>query len=254
MSDRPTPVKHALNNPKIRLSAPNPQLKGTYATLSWDVFQNNPRIVVDTKDPSLKNPENNYGRITAPMDPLIAYSLFEELEWAISLTSPDKHRIWNGGADKKAPYNPQGPRPQPITTADVWIGRDAEMNVFISVLSPKDNLPKIKFVFGPADTRFVKYYGADGNERTKAEVSSLFAKAYLSLLKEVLAGVLVKTYEHIQMGQFGGGGGNRNGGGGYNRGGNGGGGYNQNNRGSFDAPPAAQGKPATDDFEDDTPF
>lgn len=241
MSDRPVPVKHALNNPKIRMSAPNPAAKGIYATLSWDIFQNNPRIVVDTKDPQFKNPENQYGRIQAAMDPVIAYSFLELLEWAIALDKPNKERIANYGANKQVPYQ-QGQRPEPVHVSDVWVGRDAEMNVFISVLSAKENWPKIKFVFGPSDHRFVKYFKADGTERSKEEISTLFAKAYLRLLSEALAGVLVKTYEHVQPSQFGGG--NRNGGGG--------GGYNRNNNGGGRA--AEPARESSSDDGDDMPF
>ena len=80
---KPVKRKHSLNNPKIRLSAPNPACKGVYAILSFDMVQNNPRISIDTKDPSLSGPENSYGRITAPLDPVVFMMLIEALQAAI---------------------------------------------------------------------------------------------------------------------------------------------------------------------------
>lgn len=249
MQDRQPPKKHALNNPKIRLSAPNPQCKGVYANLSWDIYQNNPRIVVDTKDPQFKNPENNYGRIQAAMDPVILSMFMENLAWAIELQTTDKRRISNYGNDRSGPrYEPGKPPPPPVHLTDVWVGRDADMNVFISVVNQKENWPKIKFLFDVPDRRFVKFYKGDGTELNKGEVSTLAAKAYLRLLSNLMPAVLANTYEHVMPAQFAGRGGN---GGGRSGGGSYGGGKPANGGGNYTSNAPASGG---DDTDSDIPF
>lgn len=252
MQDRQPPKKHALNNPKIRLSAPNPQCKGVYANLSWDIYQNNPRIVVDTKDPQFKNPENGYGRIQAAMDPVILSMFLENLQWAIDLETTDKRRISNYGSDRNAPrYTPGTPPPPPVHLTDVWVGRDADMNVFISVVNQKENWPKIKFLFDVPDRRFVKFYKGDGTELTRGELSTLAAKSYLRLLTSLMPAVLATTYEHVMPANFSGGGRGGYGGGNRNGGGNGGGAGGTRGGNNYTANAPAAG---SDDTDADIPF
>lgn len=188
MSDYQKPVvkKTALKNPKLSLAAPNPAAKGVYAKLSFDVYQNNPRIVIDTKDPGMMNKESSFGRITAAMD-AISFSMFLELLKGI-IDSPvaDKKKFENFGNEYV-----NGQRSNEIVAlTDVWVGKDTEGVVFVSVVSKKPGWPVIKFPFGLSDRRFTKIYHSDGTEYSKAEISVLAAKAYYKLLTELMPNVL----------------------------------------------------------------
>lgn len=225
MSDKPAKLEHALQNPKIRLSAPNPQSKGKYATMQWDIWGNNPRIVVNTNDPAMATPDRGFGRIQAAMETPTFYAFLEMLKEAIAAAPGWKANLqmWSN------PKGGGGPGVEPVPSADVWVGKDAEGVVFISVVKKEEGWPIIKFPFGAPDRRFVKVFHSDGSEYSKGDLSVVYAKAYLRLLGELMAAILTKTYEKpapFIPGQRGGGGG------GYgNRGGGGGGGYQQRSGG-----------------------
>jgi hypothetical protein len=225
---KPAKKKTALNVSKLSLSAPNPQVKGIYAQLKWDLWQNNPRVVVDTKDPNLLSQENGFGRIQAAMPSTDLYALFSLLRQFATNPEVDKKKCECLGHEWV-----NGQKNKDITpTASVWVGRDAEGHVFISVVNEaKKNFPIIKFVFGPTDQRYTKWYNADGSPMTKAQASQLYALAYANMLEALYASVLDTHYEQ-PVPPVGGWGNNRGGGGGggYNRPGNGGGG------GSADVP------------------
>lgn len=196
MSDFQKPVrkKNAFNNSKLRLSAPNPNAKGVFSNLSWDVYQNNPRIVVDTRDPNLSSPENSYGRIQAAMDPLVFSLFLNFLKEAIESPSAVKFKIENFSFE----YT-NGQRAQEAShTSDVWVGKDAEGQMFITVVSKKGtHWPVIKFIFGPSDERFHKFYRGDGTSISKAELSVYAAKGYTELLPLLMANVLDTHYYDV---------------------------------------------------------
>lgn len=212
---KPARKRHALNVGKISLSAPNPQVKGVYATLKWDVFQNNPRIIVDTRDPNLLSKENNFGKITAAMSTTDFYTVIELIKRAVRSTTEDKWKIECLGHDWV-----NGVKNTEITpTASVWVGRDAEGHVFISVINEaKKNFPIIKFIFGATDQRYTRLFNGDGSPMTKAQLSQLYALAVANFLTEIVANILDTHYFEQPPGNWG----NKGGGGGYNRGGGGG--------------------------------
>lgn len=235
------PPKHALNSPKLRLSAPCPTAKGKYSSLSWDVYQNNPRVVVATNDPNLSNDrEKNFGRITAALEAPTFYMFLELLKDTIANKEAAKQPvIQNFGNPRNAE---RGAPPKHMT--DLGVGRDAEGQIYIYVASKEDGWPMIKFVFGPPDQRFHKLVRANGESLSKAEVSELYARAYVNLLTQVMGNVLDTHY--IEPPKFVPGG-QRQGGGGYNRSGGGGGGnYNRGN--------AETTAPADAGADDDFPF
>lgn len=251
MSDqiKPPKRKHALNNPKLRLSAPN--TKGGYASLSWDLYQNNPRIVVDMKDPSLASPENGYGRITAAMDMPTFGVILTYLQQAIDSKEPVKFKIENWGHDYV-----DGKRNMEATlSSDTWVGRDAEGQIFLSIVTKKhSNWPVVKFVFGPADNRYHKFFNADGSAPSKAELSVIHAKSYALMLPLLMASVADTHYYDAPppqggWGNKGGGGGNRQWG---NKGGQGGGGNYGGGGGGGNRP--QQQAPAKSDNDDDIPW
>ncbi len=214
MSDYQKPVvkKTSLKNPKLRLAAPNPAVKGVYASLSFDVYQNNPRIIIDTKDPGMMTKENGFSRITAAMDP-VGFGMFLELmKDIIASPAADKKKVETFGNDYV-----NGQRSNEVVhLTDIWVGKDAEGVVFLSVISKKPGWPVIKFAFGLSDQRFTKIYHSDGTQYSKAELSVLGARTYYKLLTELVPNILdTHFYEAPPNPKYAkGGGGN---GGGYNK-------------------------------------
>lgn len=250
---KPQRKKNSFQNPKIKLAAQNPMLKqGPWATLGFDYVQNNPRLICDTKDPSLSGPENGYGRITAPLDNVVFMMIIEGLQQAIQAKEAMKIKIENSNHEFV-----NGQRSAEMShLTDIWIGKDAEGQVFISVVKTNaSNWPSIKFIFAPSDRRYHKFFKEDGSEFNKAELSIMAAKAYVRLLTGLLPSIADTHYYEAPPNpnwKSGGQGGGFNkggqGGGGYNRGGNGGGGGYQQRPA---APPAA---PAGDDIGADIPW
>lgn len=211
MSDKPAKVKHILNSPKIRLNTPCPTARGKISSLSWDTYMNNPRIVVKVNDPAFASPEKSYGQIQAAMEPVTFYLFLELLEQATKSDTPMKNKLELSGTPKGGNSN------NPVVMTDVWIGKDNEGCIFISVIKKdQEGWPIIKFIFGAPDDRFVKVFKADGTEYTKAELSIGYARAYCKLLGNTMANVLDTKYVEpppfIPQGKGGYGGGNRSGG------------------------------------------
>jgi len=242
---KPPKKKTALNVGKLSLSAPNPQVKGVYATLKWDVFQNNPRVVVDTRDPNLLSKEYGFGRIQAALSSPDFFALLELIKMAGTIDREEKWKIeclghdWVNG-QKSPEITPQ---------ASVWVGRDGEGQAFISVVNEaKKGFPIIKFIFGTSDQRYTRFLNKDGSQMSKPQASQLFARAYANLLGELMPNVLNTHYYEMPPGQFGG-----NRGGGYNRGGQGGGGgYQNRQQGGSDN--SGSNSKNNDVLDDDIPF
>lgn len=254
----------ALNNSKLSLSAPLPGAKNVYSTLSVDIYKNNPRIEVSTKDPNLQGKENDFGKIRAAMDTPMFFAFLAMLKEAIDSNNPMERRIENLNHTYEG-----GQRSQEIQlVSTLVVGRDQEGHVYVSVLPVKPGWPKIKFVFGVPDQRFHRFLNTDGSKPSRAEVSVIMASAYHSLWTQMVSQCLVMHYEDIPAGGGGGnwkkggqGGGNwkGNGGGGYQqRQGGGGGGYQQRqgggNGGGYqprNEAPAPAGAEFSNDFADD---
>lgn len=190
MSTAPQKVKTILNSNKLRLSAPNPESKGSYAKLMFDLYQNNPRIVVDTGDQSMRTPDKNYGRITAALDPVVFSMLIELLKKAVQNKEPFKVKVSNSNY----PFV-DGRRSKELEElSDIWVGRDKEGCIFISLIAKQGAWPKIQFIFGPADARFHSFIHDTGEKFTRAELSELGARAYISLLENLMPVVLASNY------------------------------------------------------------
>jgi hypothetical protein len=182
--------KHALNHTKLILQAPCPTAEGKYSQLKFDVYMNNPRIVVRTNDPTEQEASKGFGMINANMETPTFYAFLELLKKSINSDKEDKDKI----SIYTGEYVDRKPTGKQIHVSDIWIGRDKEGQIFISVISKKDERPVIKFIFGPPDERFVGVSHSNGTPYTKAEMSVLFAKSYVSMLGELMAGVLVNEY------------------------------------------------------------
>ncbi len=179
------------------------------AKLRFGVFRNNPRVTVYTNEESDKN--NNFGMITAALDPIVYGSLMQKLKDLLTSENGTKFRIENftlGERDEKG-------KRHPVHTNDVMVGKDESGVYWISVIA--SDRPKFKFEFG--NFPFHKFYKTDGTEMSKSELSEVALKASVKLLTNVYTTYITTDYEHTPPAQFnkGGnsGGGNK---GGYNKG------------------------------------
>ena len=187
---RPEKKKNAFNNSKLTLSAPCPTAKGKYSTLGFEFNNNNPAIVVRTNDPGEMSPAQNYGRIMANLDIPAFYAFISNLEAAINAEGEFKRKCENYNHDYV-----DGQRSQDIKhISDLWVGKDKEGCPYISVLSKKEDRPVIKFVFGPSDQRWHKYFHADGTAFTKSDLAKLYANAWLMILKQVTGNLIAQEY------------------------------------------------------------
>lgn len=189
-NQRPERKKNAFNNSKLTLSAPCPTAKGKYSTLGFEFHNNNPAIVVRTNDPGDMTPARSYGRIMANMDIPAFYAFITNLEEAIRSEGEFKKKCENYNYDYAS-----GQRSENVThISDLWVGKDKEGCVYISVLSKKDDRAVIKFTMGPSDGRWHKYFHGDGTQFTKSDMSTLYSKAWLMILKEVTGNLIVQEY------------------------------------------------------------
>lgn len=241
---KPQKKRTALNVTKLGMPAFNPANKGgPPALLRVDVWQNNPRLVLDTKDPNLAGPENRFGRIEAAMTTADLFALTYMLRQFAMPGEADKKMFMSLGHARV-----NGEKAKEITSqAAVWVGRDAEGHVFLSVINEtNDRFPKIKLILGPNDARYSKWHNSDGSPMSKVDMSRLYAHAWSRMIEQLVPCVLDTHYEIPVPPQ-----------GGYNnRGGNGGGGYN--NRGGNSGgnrPNNNGGAPPKDEvMDDDLPF
>lgn len=235
MSDfRPPPrEKNVFDEPKLDLKTPNS--KGKMATLKWGIFKNNPRLTVYTNDP---DDTTDNGRISANLDAKTFYAFLQLLSRAIKSDVEFKAKI-----DNKNHIFAYGKRSEEaVLVSSLWVGRDADGVVWISITAPKH--PSIKFAFANSDYHF--FYHTGGEQFTKADYSQIYAEAYLTMLTELMGVAMVHHYiapEPRPEGQGGGkggfqGGGNRGGGGGGSYGGGGG------NRGGQQGGGGGGGNPA----------
>lgn len=237
---RPERKKNAFNNTKLTLSAPCPTAKGKYSTLGFEFHNNNPAIVVRTNDPADMDPSRNYGRIMANMDTPAFFAFITNLKEAIAAPGEFKRKCENHNHDYV-----NGRRSEEIVhISDLWVGKDKDGCVYLSVLSKKDDRAVIKFIFGPSDNRWHKYFHGDGQPFTKGDLSMLYAKAWTQILGEVTANLIVQEYvAPVPRKPFGGnGGGQRNNS--Y------GGGNNRPNNGGYNKPASVEATIS----EDDLPF
>lgn len=189
-TQRPERKKNAFNNSKLTLSAPCPTAKGKYSTLGFEFHNNNPAIVVRTNDPADMDPSRNYGRIMANMDTPAFFAFIVNLKEAIASAGEFKKKCENHNHD----YVNGRRSEEAVHISDLWVGKDKDGCVYISVVSKKDDRAVIKFIFGPSDNRWHKYFHADGQPFTKGDLSVLYAKAWTMILSEVTSTLIVNEY------------------------------------------------------------
>lgn len=229
---RPPREKHGLDNRKLNLNAPTPNVPGQRASLIWGFYANNPRITVYTGDPAEKQDRNkDYGKISANMD-MPAFFVFLDMLKQIVVAEPDtklcmenKNFTFYGGKRSDAP----------AIVSETWVGKDKD-GVIALCISAKDR-PRIKFLLTLSDFHNLKK--GDGTPFTQGEVSVMVTKAYIDMLSNMMSNMAIQYYEEPKPKDAPGG--NRQANNGY-------GGNNNNNRGN------SGGGNAAADNDDDIPF
>ena len=202
----PTRKKNALDNNKLKLSVPCPTAPGKFSSLVWGVYKNNPRITVYTGDPEDSGERNGYGAIKANLDGPQFAAFIEMCNSVIQGPAGEKRKIelleftFFGGKRSE----------MPVVVSEVWVGKDPDGAIWISVTAV--NRPKIKFIFSSG--QYCNLFHGDGTPLSKDETSKLFAAGYVKLISNLVPNVMVSEFAEIvpkQQGGYqnkGGGGGN----------------------------------------------
>jgi hypothetical protein len=210
-------VKTALDNRKLNLSTPVPDVQGKTSSMIWGMYANNPRITVFTNFPEDTGESKGYGKINANMGIMEAMMLFQMIKkYAQPETAVDtKEKIenlnftWFGGK--------RSDKPALISTT--WVGKDKDGIVWISVVCPaSQGRPVIKFKL--LNPEFSNYVYGDGTPVPATECSRRFALAYADVLETMIKHMSVSDWVAPPPPEprpgFGGNRGSNSGGGGYN--------------------------------------
>lgn len=148
------------------------------ARLTWSLIFNNPRITVYTNKKELENKENQWGRITARLDVLVAGSIIETLRNLVNQPEGTRSVIKN----INYPVNDGVRSETPVHVNDVIMGKDKEGVIWLSVV--QEGFPNIKFNITFSD--YHDLFHGDGTQFTAAETSALATKAYCNILEQML--------------------------------------------------------------------
>ncbi len=229
------PKKLAIGHNKIGLQAKS-TAEGKTAQLAYNFQNNNPRIIVYTRDP--QDAEKDFGRIIAKLDLPTFFSLKELILKIIADPAESKYQVTNDNFT----YAGDQKSEEPEQVSEIWVGRDANGGIWISVVA-KDR-PRIRFFFKPSN--FHHFRKADGTEFSEREYGDVFAAGHMDMLSKMMAATAVAEFVPVERPEGGwprSGGFNKGGGNGYNRGGGnngyrgggggGNGGYRPNNGGGY---------------------
>lgn len=193
MSDYRKPLpKTAFDEFKLSLIGPKPADGGRAPTLKVSVINNSPRLTVFTRVPN----DDNRGMLVAAMDTLTMFALLEQLKDVTVGEKDRQHQTQNyvGGPGQQA------------LSSTTYVGKDTEGRVYISVQA--EGRPKIKFLFLPSDWHIA--LNKDGTKVPDAELTVLYAKAWTSLMTELVPNILDSYYtvpDYANKDNAGGGGG-----------------------------------------------
>ncbi len=171
--------KSPLEQDKLSLYAVPDKPGARSPKLCWAVIFNHPRLTVYTNDPQLQNKENDWGRITARLDIIVAQSVLDVLLSMIDEPADTRYKIENFNN----PITENGERTQtPVHINDIHIGKDKEGVIWLSVVE-KDK-PKIKFNLEFSDYHHLQC--GDGTPVTRAKASIFATRAYCGLVSKFL--------------------------------------------------------------------
>lgn len=181
MSDQKS-RKTAVDDNKLRLTAPKIDGADKPPTLQVRMDRNNVHILVWTNKPS----DKFGGNLSARMDSIVFNMFMQKLTDVINGEPGCKEYVENK-------FKPREKKELEIMSQLVF-GKDKEGRVYISVISPDESRPKIKFVFKNSYFhRFV--HGSTGEPYTEAEVSVLTAKAWQKLLGDMVNIILATDFQ-----------------------------------------------------------
>lgn len=223
--------KNALDEFKLRLTAPKLENGDRPPMLAISVVGNHPRINVFTNVPS----DKNRGIIRAAMDTPMMYVLIDLLYEMVDAEPETKKYIDNYTRNR----GEDGKNKTECESRTV-VGKDKNGIVYLSVISTDESRPRVKFNF--QNSYYHPVHDGQGNQLEKADMSRRMARAYANMLSNLVANVLDTNYQQPQQ-QGGFGGGNRGG----NRGGQSGGGGGQKQQADFSGG-------SGDDWDDDIPL
>lgn len=157
---------------KFSMFTPSPGTEGKRAKLAWVVRDGNPRVTVNTNNPS----DTVRAPINAAMNPETFEIFLNEFERIIRSEKTEKMKI----DCLKGIRNDDNRVTEKILDSELWFGKDEDGIAFISVIS--GTRPKIKFEFNISD--YHKIHKSSG-PLTKAESSCLQALAVVQTIRRV---------------------------------------------------------------------
>lgn len=192
-------VKNVLDDRKLRLTAPPTGGAIRPHELQVSLYNSNPGLTVFT---NIDN-DKNKGVIRAGMDAQAFYFFLERViavadhQGEVTEIIDNKEKIKDESTGKNVMQ----------TASRTVIGKGKDGKVFISVLSPDNERPKIKFTFGQ------HYYHPvvrkEGTPLSDAEVSVAMARGWVRLMRNLVAPTMVHAYvAPTPQAQGGGGSGN----------------------------------------------
>lgn len=208
----PQRKKIALDESKLKLQGPQIDGGKGRASLAVGLHNNQPRIDVYTNDPN--DSKNDNGRIRAAFDTPTFFVFLENLREVIESPGKTLRAIQNRGYSFRGGKRSE----QPETLSTAICGKEDDGRIYIEIVA--ERRPRVKFYFLPSNWHFLM--DQTGNKLEEAQVTKLYAKAWLNIMQRLIPHLLVTEYtEPPPRDNNGGGGwkGNNNGGGGGNRGG-----------------------------------
>ena len=174
-----------IESPQLVMFTAAPNAEGKRSKLVWGIRNGYPRITVFTNDPNDKGPGIVNSVISAPVDMATMHIFLTLLEQIATGPNDIKNKVdcftlkWVDGqrTDER------------ILLSEIWIGKDSEGMVWISLIAPAR--PKIKFTYRVSDWHGI--YKTDGVQMTEAEGSTLAALAACFLLKQAYSTVFSGT-------------------------------------------------------------
>lgn len=170
---------------KLMMFAECPGVEGRRSKLSWAIRDGAPRVTVYTNDPS---DTENRGVISAPMDPTTFMAFLDYFDEVIKSPNEIKYRLECWGK----PWVNGEPSTERALKGEIWIGKDNQGMVWISVTAPER--PKIRFEYLVSEWHF--FTKPDGKKLTRAEGSVVTAAATVSLLRSVVPIMLANVFEN----------------------------------------------------------
>ncbi len=152
------------------------------SALTWGCRDGNPRITVNTNVEADK--KNMFGMINAAFNPETFFIILDLLEEVALSESEISYKIDN----KTTTKTEDGKRSDPFVASEVWLGKDSEGIVWISVIAP--DRPKIKFNFVISNYHFIHKKGEGAiSAKTASRLQALacvrfFRAAYVPLVAE----------------------------------------------------------------------